>query len=121
MGETVNGWTVVRSDIRSDPTESGWIGEVDFAGQATLPGTFQKHFDTDALCFFVDESDRGALPRFSNDVRKPWFCFTNDADVRNVAKEGMHAHIRIDSFLYRYSHTDVVNGTKFVSLSPSPR
>ena len=108
----------MKADIRRDPVENGWIGEVDFEGQVTVNGTLQPHPDTDfgALCFFVDESDRALLPRFPNDVRRPWFCFTNEDEVRRVAKAGQRARIRVSKFRYMYSHTDVYNTVEFVAL-----
>lgn len=112
-------WRVVSSDIRPDPIENGSIGEVVYEGEAVLSGTLQPHFDPEAnaRCFFVDESDRDKFPRFPNDVRKPWFCFTNEDAVRRVAKPGQHARIRIADFHYRYSHTEVVNSARFVELA----
>jgi hypothetical protein len=118
-GDSVGVWRVVQRDVRPDPGERGWIGDVRYAGEAEVSGMFQAHPDSElhALCFFVDESDRGILPRFPNDVRKPWFCFTNEDGVRPVASEGMHARIRIADYRYLYSHTDVYNTARFVALA----
>lgn len=111
-------WRVVESDMRADPVEDGSIGEIRYAGEESVRGTFQMHPDAEfpALCFFVDELDRGKLPRFRNDVRRPWFCFTNEDDVRRVAKAGQTARIRIADYHYRYSHTDTYNSARFVRI-----
>jgi hypothetical protein len=117
-GDVVGTWRVVRADVRPDPVENGWTGEVDFEGEVVVNGTFQPHFDSEfgALCFFVDESDRALFPRFPNDVRRPWFCFTNEEEVRRVAKAGDRARIRVSKYRYMYSHTDVYNTVEFVAL-----
>lgn len=118
-GEMVGTWRVVEKDVLRDPLEeTGWTGRVLFAGEAEARGTFQMHPDPDVpeLCFFVDDIDRGRFPRFTNDVRKPWFCFTNEQDVRRVAKAGEHAKIAVAEYHYRYSHTDAYNEVRFLGL-----
>ena len=118
-GAALGPWRVVEKDVLRDPLEeTGWIGRVLFEGQADVRGTFQMHFDPEypKLCFFADDIDRPKLPRFANDVRKAWFCFTNEEDVTRVAKAGDRATIAIADFHYRYSHTDVVNSARFVAL-----
>jgi len=118
VGDTVDGWRVVRADVRPDPVENGWIGEADFEGEAVISGTFQPHPDAEfgALCFFADESERTKLPRFPNDVRRPWFCFTNEDEVRRAASAGDRVRIRVAKFLYMYSHTDVYNRVELVEV-----
>jgi len=115
---TTSAWRVVESDVWPDPSEDGSIGEIRYAGEESVRGAFQMHPDAEfpALCFFVDELDRGKLPRFRNDVRRPWFCFTNQDEVRGVAKAGQEARIRIADFHYRYSHTDTYNSARFVGF-----
>jgi hypothetical protein len=122
-GDVIGSWRVVRADVRRDPVENGWTGEVDLDGEVSVNGTFQPHFDSELglLCFFVDESDRAKLPRFPNDVRRPWFCFTNEDEVRRVATAGKRARIRIAKYHYRYSHTDVFNTVEFVAVDGESR
>ena len=117
-GTNVGAWSVRDVTFRPDPSEQGWTGEVRFSGEVSLAGTFQPHFDSEvrAVCFFVDPDDAVKLPRFANDVRKPWFCFQNEEEARSAAPFGTHATIRVSDYHYAYSHTDVVNSVKLVAV-----
>lgn len=117
-GTKVGAWSVRDVTFRPDPSEQGWTGEVRFSGEVSLSGTFQPHFDSEvkAACFFVDLDDAAKLPRFANDVRKPWFCFQNEEEARSAAPVGTRATIRVSDYHYAYSHTDVVNSVKLLTV-----
>jgi hypothetical protein len=61
------------------------VGRVRFAGEITVAGAYQRHFDwpePDALCFHVRDDAAGAIPDFAPDAwtspnMKVWFCFMN--------------------------------------------
>lgn len=115
-GDTVLGLRVDAVAVRPDPVDGfGWMGKVDYSGEVTLTGEYRPHFDfpeVREICFFADDSSAVRLPRFPNDVRHPWFCFSNQAEAGRMLGEPAtrgRARIRIDRFSYHYRHTDVYN------------
>jgi hypothetical protein len=129
-GDTVLGLRVDSVSILPDPVDSfGWIGQVEYAGPVELVGEYRPHMDfpdVEEPCFFVDDSVAGRLPRFPNDVRRSWFCFT---DARNVVDQLgppdsiSRARIIIDRFHYHYQHTDVYNVARLARVlerTPGP-
>jgi hypothetical protein len=126
-GDSLLGLRIDSLSIRPDPVDGfGWMGTVDFSGSVELAGAFRPHMDFPDVretCFFVDDSLRSRLPRFPNDVRRSWFCFTNPAQaeaVLGVPGDTARARIRIDRFYYHYRHTDVYNRARLVSAGVLP-
>lgn len=121
-GDTVLGLRVEAIDVRPDPVDGfGWTGRVDYAGEVGLTGEYRPHIDFPEVretCFFADDSSGVRLPRFPNDVRRPWFCFSNQDDAgRLLGQPGSSgpARVRIDRFEYHYRHTDVYNLGRLVA------
>ena len=97
---------------------SGWTGSVDFSGTVTLTGRYRPHPeapDVGALCFYPDSVSAEQLPRFPNDQRTSWFCFTNtdeaELSLGGPGREG-EATIVINEFNYLYQHTDTYNSAR---------
>jgi hypothetical protein len=66
------------------PVDSTYVGVAIFRGQIELSGRTMRHFEPDAqdICFEADSVSAARLPRWRGDERRPWFCFTNEADAR---------------------------------------
>ena len=83
VGDEVLGLRVSRIAVRpATPPDSGYLGEVAFAGNVTLSGRYRAHPEypgegANYMCFFVDSETAARLPRFEADERLPWLCFTN--------------------------------------------
>jgi hypothetical protein len=127
-GDSVMSFRVGAVDIQPNPIDGfGWMGRIVFAGTATLSGSYRPHFDypeVRELCFYPDPPSAERLPRFPNDERISWFCFTNQEDAQN-ALGGLpaagQATIVIDRFDYLYEHTDTFNTARLESvLSHAP-
>jgi hypothetical protein len=103
-------------DVLPESADStGWMGSVDFSGTVTLTGRYRPHPEAPAvpaLCFYPDSVSAAQLPRFPNDERTSWFCFTNTADAEAAfggpGGEG-EATIVINEFYYLYQPTDSYN------------
>jgi hypothetical protein len=122
-GDTVLGLLVDSIAILPDPADGfGWMGSVDYSGVVPLTGEYRSHGDfpeVREICFFADDSSAVRLPRFPNDARRPWFCFTNqDRAVELFGGPGAtgRARVVIDRYLYLYRHTDVYNRARLVRV-----
>lgn len=83
VGDEVLGLRVTRIAVQpAAPPDSGYFGEVEFAGEVTVSGRYRAHPEYPAeeasyMCFFIDAETATRLPRFRADERLPWLCFTN--------------------------------------------
>ena len=118
VGDTIAGLRVKAADVQR-AADGDWVGTVRFEGEVQVAGALRPHpsEEVDALCFFVEETHRARLPRFTEDQRRPWFCFSNQAEAREMVRaipEGGTVELIIDQFTYHFAHTDVVNGARLV-------
>ena len=92
-----------------------WVGSVEFEGSVTLSGTYRPHYDypePDLQCFFLNEASASKLPRFPEDERVSWFCFSNLDEARRLLRPSPDtgaATLVIEAFRYAYSFSDVFN------------
>ena len=121
-GDSLAGLRIDSIDVLPDPVDSfGWMGTVAYSGEVTLVGEVRPHMDYPDLaeiCFFADDSVAERLPRFPNDVRRSWLCFSNQDEAAMLLGEvgdTSRARIRIDRFQYIYQHTDVYNRARLVA------
>jgi hypothetical protein len=128
VGDSVLGLRIERVDLhRALGDGEEWVGEVEFAGDAELTGTYRPHPDYPELqevCFFADDHSAGRLPRLAYDERVSWLCFSNQERALDLLGEPDAqgpARVTIDGFTYRYSYTDVYNTARLVSGEPIPQ
>lgn len=98
-----------------------WVGVVRFHGRVRLAGHRMPHFDSDvrAVCFEADSQSARRLPRWPNDERRPWFCFSNTAAATKLlgaADTLERITIVIDSFTTVRAFTDAVNSAWLAEL-----
>jgi hypothetical protein len=92
-----------------------WVGEASFGGVEDVVGSYGPHPgypDVELICFEVDRGFAGRLPVFETDTRRPWFCFSNDADARTLLGDPPatgRASVRIADYRYRFEFSDVHN------------
>lgn len=123
-GDSVAGLTIVA--IEATPYQDrGYVGTAKFRGETTVSGTYKLAPDaadagTGNPCFFADAASASKLPRFANDERVPWFCFTNAAAVEQALGQptatGKQVTIAIADYETVYQPSDVVNQAKFVRV-----
>ena len=118
-GDSLLGLRVEALQVKPETIDSfGWMGRVRFSGTLTLSGTYAPHPaypEVEQLCFFPDDDAAVRLPRFPNDERISWFCFSNQDQARQrlaaPPAEGA-ATIMIDGFEYLYEHSDTYNSAR---------
>jgi hypothetical protein len=98
-----------------DFPRGAWVGEASFGGVEEVVGSYGPHPaypDVELICFEVDRGFAGRLPVFETDTRRPWFCFSNQADARALLGDPPgtgRASVRITDFRYRFEFSDVYN------------
>lgn len=126
LGDRVLGLDVVGIDV-SAFGHDGYVGTVEFRGNVTVQGTYSPQTelvgsDRGVPCFFVSDRSNIELPRFENDERLPWFCFTNPDAVEaafDYTTAEQDATIVIDSYTTVFIPSDVYNEARFVRLVES--
>lgn len=123
-GDSIGGLRVVSVDVRPEVVDSfGWSGRLRFTGEVALRGTHRPHPefpDVRAVCFYPDSASAARLPRFPNDQRISWLCFTNhDEAERLLGMAAGEMSIVVDDFDYVYEHTDSYNTARLVRVAPS--
>ena len=123
VGATLAGLRLTGLDATPSTEEpGGWVGSATFAGTVHLSGRYGSHPaspDLGELCFFPDAASGGRLPRFANDHRRTWFCFSNRREaVQRLAPPSSSgtAGIVIDDFHYVFEHSDVNNAVRLVEV-----
>lgn len=108
---------------RSTPIDSTYVGTARFGGEIELSGQTVRHPDSDlrtiAVCFEADSPSAARLPRWQGDERRPWFCFTNEAEARRALGppgEGVGATVVIDRFTIHRGLSDEVNSARLVRV-----
>jgi hypothetical protein len=107
--------------------DSVWVGRVRFAGEITLSGVYQRHFDwpePEAFCFHVDDTAVAAVPAFAPDswtspARKVWFCFTNPDGALALLGDGdppRSATIVVDDYEVLREFSDVFDTARLVRV-----
>jgi hypothetical protein len=127
VGDSFLGLRVVDVDVRRAFDDSVWVGRVRFAGDITVAGVYQRHFDwpgPDALCFHVRDDATGAIPAFAPDAwtspnMKVWFCFTNTNLARELLGSGekpVDATVVVDDYLVVREFSDVFDTARLVRV-----
>ena len=123
VGDSLLGLRVARAEVAPESGDSsGWYGSVDFEGEVELRGSYRPHPEYPELrelCFYPDEESASRLPRFPNDVRTSWLCFSNQAEAQRelgALPEAGTATILIDDFHYLFQPSDVYNAARLVSV-----
>lgn len=131
VGDTVLGLRVVRMDVARVFEDSVWSGSVQFAGEITLTGTYERHFDypeVDAVCFWIaDLQSINRLPDFAPDAwtssnQRTWFCFTNPVQARAALGSGVEprtATIVVDDYTNHRIFSDVFDTARLVRVLQS--
>ena len=108
---------------RQAVADSSHVGMARFQGEVQLAGWTMRHPDPDAqrvfTCFEADSSSAARLPRWSDDERRPWFCFSNRAEAAQALgppSEGVPATIVVDQFTIHRGMSDEVNSARFLRL-----
>jgi hypothetical protein len=122
-GDRLGGFMVRQLEARPSTLEpGGWVGSAELAGEVAIAGTYGEHPaypEPEALCFFPDEVSAQRLPRFPNDQRHAWFCFSNDqeafAALQPPPGRGT-ATVVIDELHYRYDHGEEHNTARLVRV-----
>lgn len=129
-GDRVAGLEVVSVDVQPFQNR-GYVGTVQFRGELTLSGTYKIDPSADATsskpCFFVNPASASQLPRFTNDERIAWFCFTNPDEAQKLLGQPTAADqpavVVVDNYTLIYQPTDAVNTARLVrgGAQPSPQ
>lgn len=102
-----------------------YYGHAQFSGETTVTGKYDPQTYLPGSiegipCFYVSPESNDQLPRFINDERDPWFCFTNPSDVitafGDIEEPVDNVTMVINQFQTEYVPTDVVNQAEFVRL-----
>lgn len=126
-GTSVGTLVVDSVTARTTPVDSTYVGTARFRGEIELSGQTLRHPESDvqAICFEADSLSAARLPRWQGDERRPWFCFTNDAEARRALgppSEGVGATVVIDRFTIHRGLTDEVNSARLVrAVRQAPR
>jgi hypothetical protein len=91
----------------------------DFKGQVTLHGQVSNLLESQEmlggnLCFWVDKSDWGKVPRIYGDERDVWFCFTNIDAAAKVLAHVTSTAVTIDDYQIDSMESEVFNRATFV-------
>lgn len=129
-GDRVAGLEVVSVDVQPFQNR-GYVGTVQFRGELTLSGTYKTDPSADAPsskpCFFVNPASASQLPRFTNDERIAWFCFSNPDEAQKLLGQPTAADqpavVVVDNYTTIYQPTDAVNTARLVrgGAQPSPQ
>jgi hypothetical protein len=124
-GDPVLDLTVANIEVEPAPApHTGYVGSVEFRGRVTVSGRYRGHPDypepgADLVCFFVNGETAARLPRFREDERYPWFCFTNRAQAAERLgppdTEGV-ATVVIDGYRTERRFTDVFDTATLVEV-----
>jgi hypothetical protein len=112
---------------RRTPIDSTYFGTARFRGEIELSGQTMRHPESDvqSVCFEADSLSAARLPRWQGDERRPWFCFTNDAEARRALgppSGGVGATVVIDRFTIHRGLSDEVNSARLVrGVRQAPR
>ena len=115
-------WSELPSRERSTP--ASW-GGITFKGKLQIAGRTLPHPEadaTDAACFEADSASAVTMPRWAEDRRRAWFCFSNTTAASRLlgpSWEERRAHIVIADFAINRGLTDQVNSARFVGLGDS--
>lgn len=132
IGDTVLGLRVVRLDVARVFEDSVWSGSVQFAGEITLTGTYEQHFDypeVDAVCFQITDSESiNRIPEFAPDPwtspnQRTWFCFTNAGEVRVALGSGTEprtATVVVDDYTNQRIFSDAFDTARLVRVVRNP-
>jgi hypothetical protein len=128
IGDSLGPFRITGIDARPEIVDdSGWSGRVDFSGVATVSGSYRPHHEypeARALCFFPDSASAATLPRFPNDPRYSWFCFSNHDVAERIlgAPDAVgEATIEIEQYRYLYEHTDTYNTAQLRRVVARPQ
>jgi hypothetical protein len=123
-GERVGELVADSISARRTIVDSTHVGVAWFTGQIELTGWTMLHPDADlrdvAVCFEADEASAARMPRWENDERRPWFCFTNRDDAQRMLgppSDRVPATIVIEQFTIHRGLTDEVNSARLVSAT----
>jgi hypothetical protein len=121
-GTVVGVLTVDSIDARR-AMDSSYVGSARFRGEIELAGATMKNPDPDLglqlTCFEADSASAARLPRWAEDERRAWFCFSNNtqaAAALGPPSEGVRATIVIDEFTIHRDFSDAVNSARFIRL-----
>jgi hypothetical protein len=122
-GASVGALVTESVTARHTPIDSTYVGTAHFRGEIELSGQTMRHPDPDmranAICFEADSPSAARLPRWQGDERRPWFCFTNEADARRALgapSDGVGATVVVDRFTIHRGLSDEVNSARLVRV-----
>ena len=125
VGQRIGTLTVDSVSVTPAVNDSVLVGTIRFAGELTLTGSVMAHFDADAQdapnCFEADAAGAATMPRWAGDERRPWFCFSNDAEATRLlagAGVGEVLTVTIKEFTIHRGFSDQVNAAVLVSRQP---
>ena len=120
---TAVGTLVLDSIDAQQAYDSSYVGVARFRGEIELAGATLRNFDPDLsqqlTCFEADSASAARLPRWAQDERRAWFCFTNNEEAARALgppSEGVPATIVVDSFTIHRNLSDAVNAARFRRL-----
>lgn len=111
VGDTIGSMIVDRIAVQK-AYDSTAVGSVWFRGELELKGRMIPHFDSDvrAQCFEADSLSASRMPRWSGDLRRPWFCFREPpAGIPIPRTDSTEGTIVIDRFTIHFTMSDAVN------------
>jgi hypothetical protein len=129
VGDRFHDLVVVDREVRRVFEDSVWAGHYRFAGEITVRGTFERHFDWPepaALCFWITEPDQvQRIPDFAPDTwtapdARTWFCFSNPALAEELLGPGdapREATIVVDDYLSVREFSDVFDTARLVRVT----
>jgi hypothetical protein len=122
-GDSIAGLVVERVSVSRAMADSTLVGDIAFRGEIELTGRTFIHPDADAAdaaCFEADSVGAAMLPRWAEDRRRAWFCFSNGVEAIRAlgpSREQRRARVVIAEFVIHRGLSDQVNSARFVRLS----
>lgn len=127
VGDRFMGLVVTDMEVVRVFDDSVWSGRVQFAGEMTVSGVVQRHFDwpnPEALCLHVAGESVAGVPDFAPDSwtspdAKVWFCFTDTERARALlgpVETPLRATVVVDDYTVRREFTDTYDTARLVRV-----
>jgi hypothetical protein len=113
--------TKMEASCRTFGYDGTYEGRATFQGEIIISGVYDPKYPlvaSEGVCFDVVRQDDSKLPRMWGDQRKPWFCFDNPEQAKQLlsAEKALLAKIVIDNFTTVHEHKGVINRADLVGV-----
>jgi hypothetical protein len=122
VGDSVGVLELASISASRPPATNVMVGTAVFEGELRLTGRTLRHHDhpeVRTVCFEADSASAMTMPRWADDRRRAWFCFSNmERAAAQLAAPGVEraAEIVIDHFSIHRGMSDEVNSARLVRV-----